>query len=367
VATVGRPVVTLPDHTLDQQEFLDHIATRFRHHPNLRAVLRILRNTTVRTRHFALPWAELTTSASLGRRNRLYQREGVALAARAARAALTEADLRPDQVGSLIVVSCTGHALPGIDAHLVGALGLPPTVRRLPVMQMGCAGGAYALARAADLTRAYPGTHSLVIAIELPSLSYQGDDTTISTLVSQALFGDACAAAVICPDDDRTGLRLGPSWEYLLLDSLDDMVYWLNEHGFHFDTLPSVTRCIQRTCPGLKDWLHTPTATTPSGDPQFLIAHRRPKDHGRAPRRAQLRRTTPGPLPGQPTRPRQHGQRRRPRRARPHLPCTTAPRCPRPAGRIWSRRHHGRPTLLVEPPGSRQSRRLTVVSCGDGG
>ncbi|WP_083821955.1 type III polyketide synthase [Saccharopolyspora spinosa] len=273
VPIVSRPVVGLPPHVLDQNEVLDHLTRRLRGNPKTAAIRRVLENTTVRSRRAVIPLDEIVAHTGLNKRNRLHLEHAVGLAASTALDALDAANCTANDIDALVVANCTGHALPGVDAHLVNTLGLRPTVRRTPIAQMGCAGGAYALARAAQDLAAHPdATHVLVVAVELPSLSYQADDLTISSLVSGALFGDACAATVVSADDTRSGLRLGAAWEYLLPASLDDMVYRVDEAGFHFDTLPSVTDCIVKTVPHLATWLRTNSAD-PQWAPQFLVSH----------------------------------------------------------------------------------------------
>lgn len=271
--TVSRPVVGLPPHVLDQSDVLDHLTRRLRDTPKLSAIQRVLENTSVQSRRAVIPLDEIVAHTGLSKRNGLHLEHAVALATSTALDALDAADCTTNDIDALVVANCTGHALPGVDAHLVNTLGLRPTVRRTPIAQMGCAGGAYALARAAQDLAAHPdATHVLVVAVELPSLAYQADDLTISSLVSGALFGDACAATVVSADDTRSGLRLGASWEYILPASLDDMVYRVDEVGFHFETLPSVTDCIIRTVPHLAEWLRT-SSPGPQWTPQFLISH----------------------------------------------------------------------------------------------
>jgi len=115
------------------------------------------------------------------------------LAARCLRAARLEAA----DIDLLITVSCTGIMIPSLDAHLVGTLGFRPDVRRLPITELGCTGGAAALARGCDFIRGFPEARVMVIAVELPSLTLQRDDLSPANLVSSALFGEGAAAVVL--------------------------------------------------------------------------------------------------------------------------------------------------------------------------
>ena len=124
-----------------------------------------------------------------------------ALGRKVAREALARAGVAAADIDLIVTTSCTGIMIPSLDAYLVDDLGLRPDVRRLPITELGCAGGAAALARAHDFLVGFPGAHALVIAVELPSLSMQRADLSPANLVSTALFGDGAAAAVLAGGD----------------------------------------------------------------------------------------------------------------------------------------------------------------------
>lgn len=119
------------------------------------------------------------------------------LGARAAREALEQAGVRPQEVDLVIDTSCTGVMIPALDVHVANALGLRPDVRRMPLTEAGCAAGATSLAFANDLLTGRPDGVALLLSVELPSLTLQLDDTSRANLVSAAIFGDGAAAAVV--------------------------------------------------------------------------------------------------------------------------------------------------------------------------
>jgi alkylresorcinol/alkylpyrone synthase len=106
-------------------------------------------------------------------------------------------------------------------------------VRRLPITELGCVGGAAALARADDFLRGFPDARVLVIAVELPSLSLQRDDTTPANLVASALFGDGAAAAVLTARGDRPGVRVLETLSHIFPGSTGALGFDLHEDGFH--------------------------------------------------------------------------------------------------------------------------------------
>src|SRR6185312_1990805 len=153
----------------------------------------------------------------------------VSLLDQAARDALALADLKPEAIDAVAVVSTTGVATPALDARLMEKLPLRPDVKRLPIFGLGCAGGVIGLARAADLARAAPGSRVLILVVELCALSFRKDDTAKSNIVATALFGDGAAAAIVSCRGD--GPRLGAAGEHTWPNSLDIMGWDVAEDG----------------------------------------------------------------------------------------------------------------------------------------
>ncbi|MFI9202214.1 type III polyketide synthase [Streptomyces sp. NPDC053048] len=270
MSTVCRPVLRLPEHRATLDDVVSHMGRQHAGHPRIGTALQLMRNTSVRTRSLVDPFEEVTRRRSFGERMRRYAEAGTDLGAGAAEGALAAAETSLEEVDQLILVSCTGYLLPGLDAHIANRLGLRRDVRRLAFGHVGCAGGAYALARARELALARPGSVTLVVAVELCSLSYQPDDDTIASFVSTALFGDAAAACVV--REDRPGLRLDASYEDMAPGTLAHISYDVDELGFHFDTSPRISRVIAESMPRLKRWLQEETAAF-APQPDVLISH----------------------------------------------------------------------------------------------
>jgi alkylresorcinol/alkylpyrone synthase len=145
---------------------------------------------------------------------------------------LQRAGLRPDEVDLIITVSCTGFMIPSLDAHLINLMGFRSNVRRMPFTELGCAAGAMALGRAADFLKANPGGNVLIIAVELPSLTFQRKDISQANLISSILFGDG-AAAVLVTGRHVPGPKIMVSETYTFPDSLGAMGFDLRDSGFH--------------------------------------------------------------------------------------------------------------------------------------
>ena len=161
-----------------------------------------------------------------------YMVEAVALASGAGEAALADAGGSPDDIGLLVVASCTGYVLPGVDVALVPRLELREDVRRIPLAHLGCAGGAGALACASDWVRAHPGERALVVAVEVPSLTFRPADTSADNLLSALVFGDGAGAAVLQGGDEPGRIGIGRAASHLVPNSTAALGYELVDDGF---------------------------------------------------------------------------------------------------------------------------------------
>ncbi len=185
-------------------------------------------------RHLSREPAEMLEGLSLGEQTARYMEAAPRLAMAAAERAIAAAGGARETIGLLVVASCTGFILPGLDAHLVPKLRLRSDVWRLPVMQLGCAGGAGGLARAADWARTHPGQRALVIAVELPSLTFRPRDRSLDNLLSALVFGDGAGAVVLEADagDHASGLHLSAVRSVLVPDSIGSLGYDLADDGY---------------------------------------------------------------------------------------------------------------------------------------
>jgi alkylresorcinol/alkylpyrone synthase len=204
IAAVGQG---LPPHYYDQDTLLAALRAQWAgRHYNLDRLERLHHNVLVGGRHLALPLEEYAGLDSFGKANDAWIRVAQQVGADAVREALALAGLGPGDVDSLIAVSVTGLATPSLDARLVNLLGLPPRVKRLPVFGLGCVAGAAGIARAADYVKAWPDEVSVLLSVELCSLTLQREDLSIPNLIASGLFGDGAAAVVVVGDRRAAGL-----------------------------------------------------------------------------------------------------------------------------------------------------------------
>jgi alkylresorcinol/alkylpyrone synthase len=163
----------------------------------LEAMMSIVDNAQVHQRHSIFPITYTVEPRAFEKTNQEYIEHAIKLGREAAEKALERAHLRADEIDLIITVSCTGFMIPSLDAHLINLMGFRSDVRRMPFTELGCAAGAMGLARAADHLKAYPGGNALVIAVELPTLTFQRKDISQANLISSILFGDGAAAVIV--------------------------------------------------------------------------------------------------------------------------------------------------------------------------
>lgn len=219
----------------------------------LEAMMAVIDNSQVQQRYCVRPVDYIVQPRSLEQTSREYREHSICLGRRVAADCLRKAGLAPGEIDMLITVSCTGVMIPSLDAYLMNDLGFRADVKRLPITELGCAAGAAAMARAADLVHAYPGASVLVVAVEIPSLAFQGSDVTQANLISTVLFGDGAAAAVVTGRalDGTRGPQILGSESFLFPNSIDAMGFDLFDNGFHIVLSKDVPQLIRDHIGGL--------------------------------------------------------------------------------------------------------------------
>jgi len=251
--TIAATATALPPYTMTRDEVKYYIGRVFDiPERRLEALMSIADNAQVHKRYSIFPIEYTVEPRPLSKTNQEYIEHAVILGRRAAEECLRRAGLRPDEIDLIITVSCTGFMIPSLDAHLINLMGFRSNVRRMPFTELGCAAGAMALGRAADYLKAHPGGNVLIIAVELPSLTFQRKDISQANLISSILFGDG-AAAVLVSGKAEKGPKILVSETYTFPDSLDAMGFDLRDSGFHILLSKDVPEMIGAKIRGLVD------------------------------------------------------------------------------------------------------------------
>ncbi|MGW2845390.1 PhlD [Streptomyces sp. NPDC001274] len=256
-AHVTAPHVVLPAHKITTDEILDDIRTHHHDHPRLPVILRAIQNCGVDSRHFTRPLTSPTVSgtADVHERTTAAFQDCLDMATDAATRTLAAANLHPDQVDTIVTSHATGWSIPNLDVHLIHALGLRPTTRRIPMTTLACAGGAQSLIRAADQITARPDDVVLVVVTEALSTTYNHADTTVPSMIYKALFGDSAAAAIVTGHQLEPGLRIDTTLEHWLPDSLTRYQGRIDQTGVHFDSDRRAPTTAAQAIPAVLDWM----------------------------------------------------------------------------------------------------------------
>src|SRR5208282_4364748 len=188
----------MPEHRFSQGAITAALKSYWSGEPlNPDVLARLHSRVGVEHRHLAFPLERYSEFVSWGETNRAWLEVAEELGVRAIDAALCRAGLSRDDLNALFVVSITGIASPSLDARLINRMRLRSNIKRTPIFGVGCAGGAVALSRAADYTRAYPDHTAALLSVEICSLTIQRDDISMASLIAAGLFADGAAAAVV--------------------------------------------------------------------------------------------------------------------------------------------------------------------------
>ncbi|MFH9733287.1 type III polyketide synthase [Streptomyces sp. NPDC017260] len=270
MATLCRPSVSVPEHVITMEETLELARERHTDHPQLPLALRLIENTGVRTRHIVQPIEETLKHPGFEDRNRIYEREAKSRVPAVVQRALDDAELLTTDIDVIIYVSCTGFMMPSLTAWLINEMGFDSTTRQIPIAQLGCAAGGAAINRAHDFCTAYPEANALIVACEFCSLCYQPTDIGVGSLLSNGLFGDGIAAAVV-RGQGGTGVRLERNGSYLIPKTEEWIMYDVKATGFHFLLDKRVPATMEPLAPALRDLAET--HGWDASDLDFYIVH----------------------------------------------------------------------------------------------
>jgi alkylresorcinol/alkylpyrone synthase len=251
VATIAGTATAVPPHLLTREMVKQRIGEVFSlTGMRLEAIRSVIDNSQIDQRHSVFPVDYIVEPRPLAQINSEYREKAVELGLDVTAQALAQAGMGPSDVDLLITVSCTGVMIPSLDAYLATEMGFRPDVRRLPITELGCAAGAAGLARAWEYLTAFPDRTALLVAVELPTLTFQRKDFSQANLISAVLFGDG-AAGVVITGREACGPRIVASECFLFPDSLDAMGFDLRDSGFHIVLSKDVPQLIAERIKGL--------------------------------------------------------------------------------------------------------------------
>jgi predicted naringenin-chalcone synthase len=189
----------VPPYSADQAFAAEFVSQQFREKLTSRS-LGLIRATfshpSIRKRHFAVDDPSRILEETPDQRVARFTEKSIGLSAQAVTEALERAGVDVLDVTGLIVNTCTGYICPGISTYLMERLGLSRSIRVYDMVGSGCGGAIPNLQVADSLLRTNGGGVVVSVSVEICSAAFQMDND-LSLILSNALFGDGAAAAVL--------------------------------------------------------------------------------------------------------------------------------------------------------------------------
>ncbi len=252
----------LPPHNVEQSKIRDFAAAVFGgKFSDLDRLLPVFEHSQIQSRQLSKPLEWFHSPHSFREANEAYCTSALELSSQAAAEAIRRAGLSPQDIESMVFVSNTGISTPALDAALIQKIGMSPNVSRLPVWGLGCAGGVSGLSHAARLCRANRGLPTMLVSVELCSLTFQHNDYSKSNLIAASLFGDGAAAVILTGADflkEKNGsipegkyLELLEGHSTLMPDSSDIMGWDLTDTGLKVRFSRDIPAIVRTLLPGI--------------------------------------------------------------------------------------------------------------------
>jgi alkylresorcinol/alkylpyrone synthase len=203
------------------------------------------------------------------RRMERFTRWSTQLSQRAAVAALAQAGASAADIREIVVNTCTGYICPGVSTYLLESMKLDGRVRVFDAVGSGCGGALPNIDLATHSLHANPNGVVLSVAVEVCSATYQMDND-MSLLISNAIFGDGAAAAVLWTRPE--GLRIVDSAGRIDTSFREDVRYVYKQGKLHNKLSVQLPKVVRAVVPPLIDELLERNGLT-RGDIQHWAIH----------------------------------------------------------------------------------------------
>ncbi|MCH8535586.1 MAG: type III polyketide synthase [Flavobacteriaceae bacterium] len=196
-----------------------------------RKAIKIFEGAQVNQRYSIMPPESVFSNLTFEERNIIYSQQAQKIASEALQKSLINSGWEASSLDYIITVSCTGIMIPSLDAYLINEVGLKQSVVRLPVTEMGCVAGVSAMIYASQFLQANPEKRAAIVAFEAPTATFLKEDTSMTNIVSSAIFGDGCACVLMSSEEMATGPEVVGSEMYHFYNQTHMMGFDLTNKG----------------------------------------------------------------------------------------------------------------------------------------
>lgn len=198
-AYIAAVATATPPHTIRQPmaaEFFEKNYAEDLSSKNRAVMRKVFNHPSINERTVTFDDPEILRQEDTDGRISRFEYWSVELSAQAAKKALEKAGITNRDVKGIVVNTCTGYLCPGISTYLIEKLDLPKNTKAYDLVGSGCGGALPNLEIASAILGSDKEGVVLSVSVEICTATYQmGDD--LSLIISNAIFGDGAAAAVI--------------------------------------------------------------------------------------------------------------------------------------------------------------------------
>jgi predicted naringenin-chalcone synthase len=198
----------IPPYTMNQEEvkqfFIKNYSNKLKA-KSVEVLNKVFDHPSMQQRNFAFENLDILLNEKQDECVQRFTKWSIKLSTEAIIKALEKANLKIDNISGLVVNTCTGYLCPGISTYLLDSLGLKKNTKVYDLVGSGCGGAIPNIELCRGLLNGSPEKVIVSVSVEICTCTYQMADD-LSLIISNALFGDGAAAAVIW--NRPTGLKL---------------------------------------------------------------------------------------------------------------------------------------------------------------
>ncbi len=218
-------------------------------------------NVGVKTRHvFHDPSQSDQSSTTIADRMQIWKRGTMELGREAVSAVLSKAER--SEIGSFVTATSTGYDTPGPDILLSEEYGLSKNMRRTFIGHVGCHATFSAIKVGLDSLAARPKESALIFSAEISSAHFRNTDPSHTQIVTQALFGDACAVLVLGNSATACGPEILRTHTETIYDKSNYITWSINDDGFKLNLSSRLPPTIGNSIVGFVERLLAPIGMT---------------------------------------------------------------------------------------------------------